>query len=231
LWKFAVPFVNTNTTASLSAPVPVPVAAFSPACSGGTCIPQGGVKQKLDSLGDRLMYRLVYRNFGGYESMVVNHSVNTTSSSGNCAVVGVRWYELRNPPSGNLSTVSAMNLPTVYQQGTYAPDCNYRWMGSIAMDEVGNIAVGYSGSSSSTHPFISITERAPTDQPLGALSPETQLLVGGGSQTRYSRWGDYSAMALDPDGCTFYYTNEFIPSNGVFNWDTQIYPFKLPGCQ
>src|SRR5205807_8425464 len=119
--------------------------ALSKACSGGTCIPQSGTTQKLDSLGDRLMYRLAYRNFGDHESMVVNHSVVAGSS------VGVRWYELRSPGAS----------PVVFQQGTFAPDASYRWMGSIAMDHAGDIAVGYSVSSSTIHPSIAYTGRVP----------------------------------------------------------------------
>src|SRR5260370_42160753 len=132
LWKFHVDWA-TPANSTLSGPTTLPVAAFSPACAGGTCIPQAGTTQQLDSLADRLMYRLSYRNFGDHESLLVNHSVTAGSS------VGVRWYELRNPNG----------TPTVYQQGTYAPDSSYRWMGSLAMDRTGNIAVGYSVSSSS----------------------------------------------------------------------------------
>src|SRR5262249_32518495 len=160
------------------------VASFSAACSGGgTCIPQPGMTQKLDSLADRLMYRLAYRNFGDHESLVVNQSVTAGSS------VGVRWYEIRNPDG---------TTPTVYQQGTYAPDATYRWMGSVAMDGAGDIALGYSGSSSTVYPYIAYTGRTPSD-PLGTLSAETIVKAGSGSQgPGLSRWGDYSAMTVDP---------------------------------
>src|SRR5881392_2306734 len=120
LWKFHVDWTNPAAS-TFSGPTSIPVAGFTAACNGGgTCIPQSGTTNKLDSLADRLMYRLAYRNFGDHESIVVNHSVTAGSS------VGIRWYELRNP-NGN---------PTIYQQGTYAPDAAYRWMGSIAMDHV-----------------------------------------------------------------------------------------------
>ena len=146
VWKMS----NLNFTApgsgTLTGPVTVPVASFAAACSGGgTCIPQSGTTQKLDSLADRLMYRLAYRNFGDHESLVVNHSVTAGSS------VGVRWYELRNPSSGT---------PTLFQQGTYAPDSGYRWMGSVAMDHDGNMAIGYSLSSTALHPAIKFAARA-----------------------------------------------------------------------
>lgn len=216
VWKFHVDWANSANT-TLTGPANLPVAAFSPACKGGTCIPQKGSRQKLDSLADRLMYRLAYRNISGTESLVVNHSVTAGSKS-----VGIRWYELRNTPSGW----------SVYQQGTFAPDSNYRWMGSIAMDKVGDIAVGYSVSSSQMYPAISFTGRVPSD-PLGTLGAENTIIAGGGSQQRnLSRWGDYSAMSVDPvDDCTMWYTNEYLKASGTFNWSTWIYSFKFPTCQ
>src|SRR6266540_1419763 len=121
LWKFHVDW-TTPSSSTLTGPTTIPVASFSPACGGDTCIPQPGTSQQLDSLADRLMYRLAYRNFGDHESLVVDHSVTAGGS------VGVRWYELRNPGGA----------PTVFQQGTYAPDASYRWMGSVAMDHSGD---------------------------------------------------------------------------------------------
>src|SRR3954454_6478952 len=217
LWKFHVDWTTTSNTA-LSGPTTIPVAAFSPACSGGgTCIPQSGTTQQLDSLADRLMYRLAYRNFGDHESLVVDHSVVAGSS------VGVRWYELRSPNT----------TPTVYQQGTYAPDGAYRWMGSAAMDHNGDIALGYSVSSSSLHPGMRYTARLAAD-PLGQMTQgEGTIIPGGGSQSgqSLSRWGDYSSLAVDPsDDCTFWYTNEYLTSTGAFNWHTRIGAFKVTGC-
>jgi hypothetical protein len=161
------------------------------------------------------MYRLAYRNFGSHESLVVNHSV-TAGSSG-----GVRWYEIQNP-SGT---------PSVAQQSTFAPDSNYRWMGSIAMDQAGNMAVGYSVASSSLNPTIRYTGRVPSD-PSGTMEAEVNVVTGTGSQTTgLSRWGDYSAMQVDPvDDCTFWYTTEYIKTNGTFNWNTRIANFKFPTC-
>ncbi len=222
VWKFHVDWTTpANTT--LTGPASVSVSSFSRACNGGTCIPQPGTSQQLDSLADRLMYRLAYRRFAdGHESWVVNHSV-AVGSSRKSTVSGIRWYELRG----------LTGTPTVYQQGTYAPsDGVFRWMGSVAMDKAGNLAVGYSVSSSTVRPGIRYAARAATD-PLGTLSGETVVLDGIGSQLRnLSRWGDYSAMTVDPvDDCTFWYTNEYLKANGTFNWSTQIASFKLNGCQ
>ncbi len=215
LWKFHVDWTTpANTT--LTGPTSIPVAAFSAACNGGgTCIPQGGTTQQLDSLADRVMYRLAYRNFGDHEALVVNHSVTAGSS------VGVRWYEIRSPGG----------TPTVFQQGTYAPDAGYRWMGSIAMDRAGDIGLGYSISSSTTHPGIRYTGRLVTDA-LNTLQAEASIIDGAGSQTGgLSRWGDYSSITVDPvDDCTFWYTNEYIPANGSFNWRTRIASFKFASC-
>ena len=217
LWKMSN--VNyTAGTATFTGPTNISVAAFSAACNGGgTCIPQSGSTQKLDSLADRLMYRLAYRNFGDHESLIVNHSVTAGTS------VGIRWYELRN-----LSAAT----PTVYQQGTYAPDATYRWMGSAAMDSAGNFAVGYSASSSSLNPSVRFTGRASGD-PLGTLgTPEIVIKDGAGAQTiGLSRWGDYSALSVDPvDDCTMWYTTEYLQTNGTFNWSTRIGYFKFSGC-
>ena len=220
LWKFHVDW-TTPTNTKLSGPTVIPVASFSAACNGGTCIPQSGTSQKLDSLADRVMYRLAYRNFGDHEALVVNHSVTAGTST------GIRWYELRNAAGQTMASAA----PVVNQQGTYAPDASYRWMGSIAMDGSGDIAVGYSVSSSSMFPSIAYASRVPGDA-AGTLSTEVTVKAGGGSQlANLSRWGDYSAMTVDPvDDCTFWYTNEYLKASGTFNWSTWITSFKFPGC-
>src|SRR5436190_1866230 len=214
LFKFHVDF-TTPSNSTFTGPTVIPVAPFSEACGGGTCIPQPGTTQQLDSLGDRLMFRLAYRNFGNHESLVVNHSVMAGSS------VGVRWYEIRSPNA----------TPTVFQQGTFSPDSQYRWMGSIAMDQSGDIAVGYSASSSSNFPAVRYTGRVPSD-PAGTMESENSIMEGTGSQTNASsRWGDYSGMSVDPaDDCTFWYTNEYLTTNGSFNWNTRIGSFKFTSC-
>ena len=177
----------------------------------------------LDSIGDRLMYRLAYRNFGDHESLVLNHTVN--AGPGDTFVgnghAGIRWYELRNPNG----------TPTVYQQSTFAPDADHRWMGSIAMDGAGGIALGYSKSSVTTHPAIGYVARHASD-PLSAMTfGEGTIIQGTGSQQGTgSRWGDYSSLSVDPNGCTFWYTTEYYTGNGRFNWSTRIGSFTLPRC-
>lgn len=221
LWKFHVDFV-TPTNSTLTGPLNIPVRSFSEACGGGICIPQAGTNRLLDSLGDRVMYRLAYRNFGDHASLVVNHSVTNGSS------VGVRWYELRNPSS--CSPDPAAQQYCVYQQGTFAPDTNFRWMGSIAMDKSGDIAIGYSVSARGIHPSIGITGRTPTD-PAGTLETEKPVFIGTGSQLNVSNWGDYSSMGIDPvDDCTFWYTTEYLPTDGKYTWHTRIASFAFPKC-
>ena len=215
LYKFHVDF-TTPSNSTFTGPTVINVAAFSPLCGGGTCVPQPSTTQQLDSLADRLMYRLAYRNFGTHESLVVNHSVVAGSGG------GVRWYEIQNP-SGT---------PTVAQQSTFAPDSNYRWMGSVAMDQAGDLALGYSVSSSSVSPSVRFAGRVPTD-PASTLEAEVSIVAGSGSQSgnSLSRWGDYSAMQVDPvDDCTFWFTEEYMKTTGSFNWNTRIANFKFPGC-
>lgn len=219
MYKLSPNFV-TPASSTLSAPTDISVAAFSEACGGGTCIPQPGTGQMLDSLADRLMYRLAYRRFGtDHEAIVANHSVVAGSS------VGVRWYELRNTPP---STSAAFK---VFQQGTYAPDSSYRWMGSVAMDQAGDIGLGYSSSNgASVFPSVNYTGRTPAD-PAGTMESEGTIQAGAGSQTSYSRWGDYSAIRIDPtDDCTFWYVNEFYPVTSGYVWNTVIGSFKFSNC-
>jgi hypothetical protein len=233
LWQFHVDW-TTPTNSTLTGPTNIPVAAFLEPCGDSVtvftpadnCVPQAGTSEMLGVFGDRLMYRLGYRNFGSYEDLVANHSVQVASGSDH--QTGIRWYELRNPNPGSGSGFS------VYQQGTYAPDSNYRWMGSIAMDHVGDIAVGYNVSSSNMSPSIRYTGRQSTD-PLNTMETEIDILSTAGvataSQTNSVRWGDYSSMAVDPvDDCTFWYTNQYQPAKGNNQWSTRIASFSFPAC-
>src|SRR5205823_4868281 len=176
----------------------------------------GGYTQWLDAIADRPMYRLAYRNFGTRESMVVDHTVNVSGHA------GVRWYELRKT-SGPWS---------IFQQGTFSPSGDGRWMGSAAMDQSGDIAVGYSISSTSIYPSIRYAGRLASD-PLGSLSQgETTLFSGSGAETDFSgRWGDYSSMSVDPtDDCTFWYANEYFATTSDTGWRTRIGHFEFPSC-
>jgi hypothetical protein len=177
-------------------------------------IPQPAPGSMLDSLGDRLMMQLQYRNFGDHESLWVNHTV----ASGD--VAGVRWYEVRDPAGS----------PYVYQEGTFQPDDTYRWMGSLAIDQDGNMALGYSAASPSLMPAIRFAGRL-NGEILGTLPhAENSIIEGTGVQTSQSRWGDYSAMTVDPvDDCTFWYTTEYYSTNSS-NWQTRIGSFKFPSC-
>ena len=227
IWQFHVNW-TTPSLSTFTGPTNIPVAAFIEPCgetvteityTTGACIPQAGTSQGVDSYGDRLMFRLAYRNFGSYASLLANHAVDIGSS----AQTGIRWYELRNSGSGF----------SLYQQGTYAPDSSSRWMPSIAMDKVGDIGVGYSVSSGSISPSIRYAVRMPTD-PLGTLESEVDVLSAAGvpsaSETNTWHWGGYSSMSIDPsDDCTFWFTTEYIPTTSV-HWSTRIASFSVPSC-
>jgi len=220
-YLFHVDFTTpTNSTfTGLGDSMPITVASFSLACGGfGACIPQKGISDQLDSLGDRLMYRLAYRNFSGdHQTWLVSHSVTAGSS------VGERWYEFHAPETSTSLSV--------YQQGTFAPDSSFRWMGSIAMDQNQDIALGYSISSSNEFPSINYTGRT-TGDALGTMESEATIVNGTGSQVGTSnRWGDYTSMALDAaDDCTFWYTNQYYMTTTSFDWSTQLASLKFPGC-
>lgn len=217
IWQFHVDWTNTaNSTFAES--TSVTTATFdSEICTAtrGRCIPQPSTTVKLESLSDRLMFRLQYRNFGTYRSMVTNHTVDIGSGQ-----AGIRWYELRNTGSSW----------SIYQQGTYAPDASHRWVGSVAMNGNGDIALGYSVSAStSVYPSIRYTGRRYSD-PLGQMTVAEQTIKDGtGSQTGSSaRWGDYSGMSVDPtDDLTFWFTTEYIQTTGTASWQTRIASFKF----
>jgi hypothetical protein len=216
LWKFHVDFTNTQNSTFTGPTSIAGVSPFTAPCPDTqSCIPQPATTSSLDAIGDRLMYRLAYRNFGDHESIVANHTVVAGTGA-----TGVRWYEIRDPNG----------TPAIYQQGTFAPDTDYRWMASVAMDKAGNIGVGYSVSSSGTFPSIRYTGWEVGDT-FGTLQDESFLVVGGGSQTGYNRWGDYSAMRIDPsDDCSFWYTQEYQATTQSANWNTRIGSFRFPSC-
>jgi hypothetical protein len=219
LYRFHVDWSDPSSS-RFAGPIQFPVAAFNPNMCGynGDCIPQPSTSVGLSALSYRLMYRLAYRNFGDHESLVVNHTVDVTGND----LAGIRWYEIRDP-GGN---------PFVYQQGTYAPDGKDRFNGSVAMDQNGDIGLGYTTSSAFSYPSVRYTGRLVTD-PLGQLTQtEGTIAAGGGSQLSDShRWGDYSTMSVDPsDDCTFWYTNEYYKDSASQDWATRIGSFRFPGC-
>jgi hypothetical protein len=207
----------------------VSIASFTPACNGaygGDCVPQKGISDLLDSLGDRLMYRFAYYNDGASLPNPKQHwyvNFDVTASAGQN---GVRWMEFATPPT----VVNPTNL-TILQQGTYAPDANWRWMGSIARDQSNDVLVGYSESNTNMYPSIFIAGRTAGDA-LGTLESEVAVVNGTGSQQDSSnRWGDYSAMRIDPvDNCTFWYTTEYYMVTQSFDWSTQMASAKFSGC-
>lgn len=192
-------------------------------CGGDrNCIPQpppATSDMYLDSLGNRLMHRMPYRNMGSHEVLVGSHTVDADGTDH----AGVHWFEVRDP----------YGTPFMQQDNVWAPDADHRWMGSIAMDKNGNIALGYSVSSTTTFPSIRYTGRM-TDDPLGTLRAEQTAFAGGGSQLFYNpttgsccRWGDYSSMNVDPDDFTFWYTQEFYAATSQADWNTGIVAFAF----
>jgi hypothetical protein len=221
LFQFHVDFaVPSNST--FTGPTQLSVTSYTDACATtGSCIVQPTGGEKLDALGDRLMYRLAYRNFGDHESMVVSHSIKGSGTGK--APSSERWYEVRSPGSS----------PVIYQSGTVGGGTSSlsRWMGSIGMDKNGDIALGYSKSSSTVNPSIEYVGRVPTDA-LGKMESAHNVVTGGGVQKNSSnRWGDYSSMQIDPvDDCTFWYAQEYYKTTGSFNFSTHLNSFKFTTC-
>jgi hypothetical protein len=185
------------------------------------CIPQPkqGGGERLDPVDELQMYRAQYRHFAGYDTLHLSTTVDATGGN----VAGMRWAELRNAGSGW----------SLFQEGTYAPgDSRNRWMGSVAMNGQGDIALGYSVASGSTYPSIRYTSRQAAD-PAGTMpGGEVEVVAGAGSQTSSgNRWGDYSSMSVDPvDDCTFWYTQEYYANTGSYDFKTRIAAFPGGSC-
>ncbi|MGH7472301.1 MAG: hypothetical protein ACRENP_30485, partial [Longimicrobiales bacterium] len=196
----------------------ITVAPYHYLCDGQLtrCVPQPGTDMRLDSQGDKIMSRMVYRNVDGVESIVAVHSVNTAAGAG-----GVRWYEFR---------LNELRDPVLHQQGTYAPDGFYRWMASPAIDRKGNIGIGYSFGGTPNFAGQRFAGRLANDSPGLLTFHETVLVNGEAAQTNTLRWEDYTTTVIDPtDDCTFWYVGDYLKT-GAPSYTTKIGAFRLPGC-
>ena len=217
-FQFHVDWSNPNNS-TMTGPVANLLPAYTDACNNfKPCVPQPGTTNVLQGWGDRLTGRVTYRNFGTYESVVMNHSITRTTTAGSRAAI--RWYEYRTPLT-----------PVIFQTGVISPDTTYRWNGGIAQDQFGDIAVGYNVSSSTVYPGIRYAGHASTDK-AGMMETEINLVTGAGSQTGTNKnWSSFSTMSIDPvDDCTFYYTNQYYATSSQSGWKTQIASFRFPSC-
>ena len=217
VWQFHVDWKDPKRTA-LTGPAKIAVAPYRYLCDGQltSCVPQPGAERRLDAQGDKIMARLVYRNVRGRESVVGVHSINTASGGG-----GVRWYEF---------DVAKNRAVTLRQQGTYAPDGRFRWMGSPAIDRAGNIGIGYSFGGAQDFVGQRFAARLAAD-PAGVLTlQEAVLAEGEGAQANTLRWEDYTQTAIDPsDDCTIWYVGDYYKKDAAA-YSTRIGAFRLPGC-
>ncbi len=216
LYEFHVDFDNPGNS-TFTGPINIFVDEFDSDLCGFVnffCIPQPDTGVTLDPLREVIMWRLQYRNFGAYETLVGNFVTDLDGFDH----AGIRWFELRK---------SGANPWALYQEGTYGPDSDHRWMGSISMDGSGNIALGYNVSSTSVHPSLRYVGRLYSD-PLGTMPQGEYPLVDGTGSNESNRYGDYSAMSVDPsDDCTFWFTGEYNPAS---TWATRIGVFKFDAC-
>ncbi len=224
VWGFQVDWANSTASFTLRDTL-APDSFNSNLCNlNQSCVPQPGTAQGLDpQAGGRPMFRLAYRNFGDHEALLFDHTVDAGDFANHSAV---RWYEMRK---------SSLNDPwSIYQQATFAPDSDHRWMGTMAMDRFGNMAIGYNVASGSVFPSLRVAGRLANDG-LGALTEEFTLQAGAGSYTQTSQFADYSQMEPDPlDDCTLWFTGTYeqvtsTPQN-QYTWATQIGAFRFPDC-
>ncbi|WP_165371449.1 carboxypeptidase regulatory-like domain-containing protein [Pseudolysobacter antarcticus] len=214
IYKFHVDW-NSISLSTFTGPFTT-IAPASWAPAPATVPAQGGNAN--DTLATRLMMQNQYTNIGGIESIWNTHTV----LGGAAATSAPRYYQI-NVTGG---TVAA----TTTQAATHTPDTTVnRYMPSLALDRAGDMALGYSASSAALIPAIRYAGRLAGD-PVNTLpQTETSLVEGTGAQNSSTRWGDYSAMSLDPNGCTFWYTNEYYITTGN-NWQTRVGSFQFPSC-
>lgn len=218
IWELDIDWATPgNSTFTLA--TTLGVSAFDSGLCGYTsfqCIPQPGTSTILDPLRELLMNRIHYRNFGTHESIVCCHSVDLDGNDW----AGIRWYEVRR-------TGGTGGSWSVYQEGTYSPDSDHRWMPSIGISATGNIGLAYNVSSSSTFPSLRYTGRKDCD-PLNTMTEGETVIVAGTASNNSNRYGDYNALGLDPtDGETFWFTGMYNTSG---NASTRVAAFSLPGC-
>jgi len=219
IWEFDVDW-DTPANSSLNGPISIEISEFESELCGLTafaCVPMPGTSTELDPLREPVMQMAQYRNFGSHQTIV--GSFVTDVAGGSSDIHGVRWFELRNTGSGW----------TLYQEGTYSPDNVNRWMSSAAMDQSGNMAIGYNVSDAiSVYPGMRYVGRLVTD-PAGTMPRGEYSIIEGDTANGSNRWGDYSQISVDPvDECTFWYTAQH--NTGSSFWKTQIAAFKFEAC-
>jgi len=226
-WQMHVDWTTPADT-TFTGPTPIAVNAYMPGCytlkfpTNTYCVPEPSsptTKNYIDSVGDRLMHRFAFRQFSTYQSYIVTQTVQP----GTTQQTGIRWYEFS--PSGDTLTVT--------NSGTISPDTKYyRFVPSAAQDKVGNMAVGYSGSSTVLHPSIGASY---LNLPTNTAPTEFGILMGSADAENSPHWGGYTSMTVDPvDDCTFWYVNEYLTANQTgtsHTWRTRIIKFKLSTCR
>jgi PKD repeat protein len=218
IWQINVNWSTGQASVGQIAAVPIsPFDSVLCSASRGACIPQPDGGPALESLSDRLMHRLQVRDFGGYQAMLAAHTVDATGNG----VAGIRWYEFRKPDGGNWAR---------HQEGTYAPaDGQYRWMPSIAMNETGDIGVGFLLGGPNTYMSVAVTGQSAAASGSGEFDAAELVCVhGSGVHEDAGRSGDYSSTTIDPaDGTTFWHTNEYVAVSDQYSWNTYVCPFTI----
>ncbi len=199
---------NNPGSSTVSTPQEINTTPFISVFDNGAFnnLSQPGGGSSIDAIQATIMNQAQFRKFASHNSAVFNFVVDTDAGSGKLA--GIRWYEFRQ---------SGDNQPwSLYQEGTYtAPNGRHAWMASLAMDQNGNIGMGYtsmSGSSTPTTVRVSsyYTGRLSTD-PLGTMTSAEQLIASGTGNFSGTRYGDYSKIDVDPsDDTSFWFINEYI---------------------
>ena len=210
---FAVPANTVLTFAQAMVTAPFK----SGVCASRNCVPSAA-NNGYDAISDRIMNRVYYRKFATYESMVLNYTVDANAGISS-PKSGLRWYELRRT-TGNWS---------IFQQSTYAPDPDWRWMGTININSKGQIALGYNLSSPTKYASIYFTGRNIGDAANTMSIQEVVAKAGTAYGTFGNRWGDYNDIAADVVNDSLFWMTAMW-GNTASTWATRITQFQLGDC-
>ncbi len=206
------PDFNTPANSFYAYEQSLPVAAFkADICQSRDCVPSAGIGY--DAISDRFMNKIYYRNFGTHESIVGTHTVDANYPALPIKAA-LRWYEFRRSGA----------LWSAYQQSTYSPDADGRFMASININSKGQIALLFNSSGEGKYASIHFTGRNNSD-PLNVMAYDERVIKKGDAYGTFgNRWGDYNDLVTDPLNDSIFWSTAMYGSN---NWKTQMTAFRL----
>lgn len=170
--------------------------------------PQLGSATAIET-GDRRTLDAVWRDNSLWVTTTVNPSAGADSGQATAY-----WVEV---DTTNLAALTAADGGNVGGEDIAAG--THTFFPSIAVNENGNVAIGFSASASTIYASSYYTNRRPGDT-AGTVRGSKTLRAGLDSYIRTfgngsNRWGDYSGTAVDPSSGCFWFYNEHAMAQGT----------------